>query len=341
MNIDFIYSGYGLTGGPRFDPRNLMDSPQGLSGTEVAMLGNAFELARRGHQVSVHARWTEDCVHGGVAYKDLDTPSDGSDVAVAWHDARLLRNWNTKRKVSLHQSYGLSTEEENQPRFSDYYLTATERVAAYHRAVRKWEIGVVPNGWNLGTYRNWSPVKGRIIYTTSVERGFHRLMEAFPKILQAVPEAHIQVFYRGGPALPQLEAHVATYGKDRIQILPPSSRNDVLKTVATAAVMAYPCDTPAPCEVWPVSVTEACATGVPVVLAPDDGIEEVFRGGVELTPSIKENPDGWMEPFVAATVRALTDTSFAAQLSLRGRLWSSPYTFENSCDILCRLLDIK
>jgi glycosyltransferase involved in cell wall biosynthesis len=336
MKIDFVYSEYCFPPGDFFEVKDLFNSPKGISGTEIQIFGNAFILASAGHDVSIYSRWDNPCRHNGINYKNLNSPQEKSDVAIAYHDARPLGRWNTKLKIALHQSYSLTQEEDNN-KFADIYLSATQKCIDFHRRTRslwsqsKW--GTVHNSWNLGTFLPWNPVPGRIIFTTSVERGFHRLMEAFPLIKKQVPEAHVLVFYRGGPGLVGLNSN------EDISVYRPSSRNKVLEVLSSASVMAYPCDPPSPCEVWPMSVTEACATGVPVVLAPDDWIEEIFAGGVHLVPPVKQNPDTWIHEFVDQTVKILTDKSSALALSEKGKAWAKPYIFENSSNELLKIIN--
>ncbi len=358
MIFDFVYDGYASLHGtpdhlvPRLQPSRLCDEPHGLSGTEVNMFGLANELANRGHIVHIHSRWTHEWSKystdhqsgskGFVHYCELGVPSFDCNVVVAYHDGRPLDAWTRCLKIAHHQSYGLSPTEDKR-NLADLYWTPTERVSEYHRELRGWDVYTIPNAWDYGTFHKWKPVPGRLIYTTSMERGFHRLVEAFPYIKKQVPEAHIIAFGRGGPdALRRMEEMLRSKGysfydgcsekegSEENLLMVHASRNQVLQTLATAACMAYPCDVPSPCEVWPMSVTDALATGVPVVLAPDDRIEAVFSGGACITPEVKSG--SWLDSFVTCTVEMLKCPPDLNRWSGNGIRWAAPFTFKNQCD---------
>lgn len=343
MIFHFIYDGYrGLSYEFPFDPSRLCDDPRGLSGTEMPMFAMAQELAALGHQVAVFSRfkWPDvpaesrpaDGLRGMMRGArngkpwvlrtvEVDSlPRAEADVAIAFHDARRLKTWPAKRKVALHQSYEFPNERLDGWDFADIYLTATEACARYHTGLRGKEFKVVPNCWDFGTYHPWRPIPGRIVFTTSVDRGAHRLLEVFPEIRRRVPSAHIMMLSRGSPGLMGLQS------SDGVTLLPEQSRNQVLELLSTASVLAYPCDPPVRCEVFPMSVTEACAVGCPVVLAPADNLEALFFGGVCLTSPV--SVPGWQGHFVDAMCEALTSAAFAQELSAMGKRWAAPFTAE-------------
>ncbi len=362
LRIALLYDGYASLNGtpdhlvPRLDPTRLCDAPHGLSGTEVNMFGLAYELAQRGHFVSIWSKWTEPTIvehqrsGGHIRFRELASDvtdwniygSNTFDVIVSYHDARPLVAWHHGFKIAHHQSYGLSPQEDAK-KFADLYWTPTERVSNYHREKRGWEVITIPNAWDFGTFKEWKPVKGRLIYHTSMERGFHRLAEAIPRIAEQVPELTLTAFARGGPdAGIRMDKKLREFGchhslKD-YWILEHTSRNQVLEHLSKTACFAYPCDVPSPCEVWPMSVTDALATGVPVVLAPDDGIEAVFEKGACLVGEVKTD-ENWLEDFVEHTIHVLKNKplspgsrGFGTAWSDAGKTWAVPFTFKNQCD---------
>ena len=354
--LDFIYDGHGANwpahGG--FDATALCDAPHGLSGTELPMFGMALELAKAGHEVSIYSRFKARRQHpfvdirpganrgkvvGLVNYLDLDDEKPACDIAVAFHDARRLDGWPAHKKVAVHQSFLVPNRQQDASftgaDFADIYITATDHVARHLERAYGWpRVHVVPNAWDMGTFHPWDPIPGRLIFTTSLERGFHRLLEIFPFIRQRVPHAHIVAFERGGPAVDALRSNPV----DGVTLVPTASRNAVLAELSRAACFAYPCDPPAPTEVFPLSVLDACATGVPVVLAPADGIEKLFDGGVLLTPPVAHYES--REPLVDAVCRMLTDSAHAKEWSARGTQWADPYRFTNTTKAFCEAVGL-
>ncbi len=351
--VHFCYDGYGLQGWPAhgpFDASNLAGAPHGLSGTEIPMFGMAEELSDMGHDVSVFSRFTREWgpiqrrnLHprGSLSYRDLDSPKSECDIAIAFHDARRLVGWPAKLKVAHHQSFLVSNAQQDATYtgadFADIYITATDHVASHLERAYGWpKVHVVPNAWDFGTYHPWRPIPGRLIYTTSLERGFHRLLEAFPAIKERVPEAHIVAFERGGPMVDALRRKPV----EGVTLLKASSLNAVLEELSRGACFAYPCDPSSPCEVFPVSMLQACATGVPCVLSPDDGLEQLFGDAVMLSTPVKQNPKNWKDDFVGRVVTMLRNQEAADYWSMRGKRWAEPLTHAKSARKLCEIVGL-
>ncbi len=336
MKIHLLYAGYGVgkwTLREPFDARRLCDVAPGISGTELQLFGHARELVARGHDVSIYSRFVEECELGGVRYLELDTPHERCDVAIAYHDGRPLDGWNTSYKVALHQTYVVSNRQQDSTYtgadFADLYLTASDRVAVHLRRAYGWrDVRVVPNAWDFGEFVPATPVPGRMVFTTSVDRGGHRLLEVLPEIRRRVPNAHVVMLRRGSPGLLGIQSG------EGVELVGPMSRSAVLKLLATASCYAYPCDVPSPTECFPVSLLEACAIGVPVVLAPDDGIEDIFGTGVWLTAPVKTDPE-WRRYFVDGVVAMLTSNEGRRSWSATARRWAAPYRFVETTSKLC------
>ncbi len=349
--VHFLYDAYSQSWpahGP-FDAANLCDAPHGLSGTEIPMFGMARQLARD-NDVTVYSRfavesgpWHNGAGHGfgTLSYRDLDSPKATCDIAIAFHDGRRLDGWPAKKKALHVQGFLLpnrsQTATHDNADFADIYITATDHVARHLERAYGWpKVHVVPNAWDLGTFHEWKPVPGRLVYTTSLERGFHRLLEALPLIRERVPEAHVVAFARGGPAVDAFRKNPV----EGVELIQASSLNEVLRVVATAACFAYPCDVSAPTEVFPVSLLQACATGVPCVLAPDDNIEDLFAPAVMLSSSVKQNPGYWRDDFVGRVCSVLTQPEVASYWSARGKDWADQFRFASTTKRLAEIVGL-
>jgi glycosyltransferase involved in cell wall biosynthesis len=343
MIIDFILSEYSLPFGKVFNPLNLNDDPIGISGTEINLFGNAFELAKRGHKVRIFSKWTEECEYNNVSFIQIENTIGYSDVAIAYHDGRPLRNWATDFKIALHQTFEIAEGIDTSK--ADLYLSATYVNMKHHfnRDFGRWAI--LPNACDFGKYHKWNPKKGRMIFHTDPSRGLHVLLRALPEIKKQVPEANLHIYSK--IVLDTNRYHYKYIYNEIIQRLEECkeyitihnrsfSKNELLEEISKAAVFAYPSEPPRPCEVFPISVMECCATGVPVVLSPADGIEEIYKNAVDIVPS---PPSNYLNQFINATVKVLTDDNYAKGLSNKGLNWLKDFSFNETANILEDLIN--
>lgn len=342
MIIDFILSDFCLPHGKRLNPTDLANDPFGISGTEVNLFGNAFELSKRGHEIKIFSRWTQENQINNLYFVDFDKKLITSDVAIAYHDGRPLKIWNTRFKIALHQTFEIP--EGVQASGADLYLSATYFNMKHHweRDNARW--AVLPNACNFGEYHPWVPEKGRMIFHTDPNRGLHILLRALPEIKKQVSQANLHIYqdvlnpkrYAYKHIYKEIMEGLDKY-KDFITIHDGMhSKNDILKALSYTSVFAYPSEPPVPCEVFPISVMECCATGVPVVLSPADGIENIYRDVVDIVPS---PPSDNLNYFIEETVKILNNDNYAKIISERELEWSKGFSFEKTATILENLIN--
>jgi glycosyltransferase involved in cell wall biosynthesis len=195
-------------------------------------------------------------------------------------------------------------------------------------------------------------VPGRVIYHTSPDRGLHLLLQAWPAIREAVPHATLHVIGRlneyletaGHPSLAgsvrgqrvaaMKEGIKAAKAAGGVKFFGPLPRAAVLEELSQAACFAFPASVSAPCETFSISVLECCAIGLPVVLAPVDALESVYRDTVRLTgPAETSMPD-----FVDGVVNMLTDNEMAGYFATRGKLLAANFTFDAAAERLHEII---
>ncbi len=166
-------------------------------------------------------------------------------------------------------------------------------------------ILTIPNGIDLSnfkaaknpaSFRNRLGLKSDAPILVSVgrvdpEKRLDFLIEAFVRLSDRVPEAHL-VFAGDGSARKKLEEHAAaTKVNDRIHFLGMVKRAELPDLLHDATVFLSASTT----EVHPISVIEAIASGLPLVAVQD----EAFEG------MIVENENGHLTPL---DVDAFSDT---------------------------------
>ncbi len=345
MTFDFLLGPYalGFLEGEvrRLNPLGLCDDPRGLSGTEVNALGLAHALADLGHEVRLWSSWTEEVCREGAGrllFRQLADGQSGppAEVAIAFHDPQPMRAWQAPYKLIWHQTVTPPEYVSMRRDQVDGYISATLHnawcLSQYASPSTPWKV--IANGWNFGTYCRPHPVPGRLFYHTSPERGLHVLLNALVLIQRQVPKAHLVVWCRLETARghhdaiwQQIVTGLRACGESVEVHGEGGSRNQVLQALSTAQVFAYPSEPNAPCEVMPMSVLEACATGVPVVCAPSDKFDKAFGKAIDVCPA---PPSAHLETFVAHVCRVLTEPRWAQTLRERGVHFAAKRTFNDA-----------
>lgn len=147
---------------------------------------------------------------------------------------------------------------------------------------------VVPNGSHLPKItpvevdRSHNPM---ILSVGRLEhyKGHHRLIEAFPQILQRRPDAHLRILGQG-PHEAELKQMALDYGvADRTEIgaIPPSNRTGMADILSQASLVTLLSDY----EAHPIAVMEALSMKRPVLVTHTSGLGELAdRGLVKSIP---------------------------------------------------------
>jgi glycosyltransferase involved in cell wall biosynthesis len=141
-------------------------------------------------------------------------------------------------------------------------------------------IRVIRNGGTLppaapGTV----PIPGRIVSSGRLERykGHHRVIEALPHIVAALPDAHVVILGSGTYETQLVELAQRLRVADRVTIrsIDPDDRVAMANALAEANVVAALSDY----EAHPVGIMEALSVGRPVVGYETSGIAELVAAG--------------------------------------------------------------
>jgi glycosyltransferase involved in cell wall biosynthesis len=152
-----------------------------------------------------------------------------------------------------------------------------------------------------------APIVG-VVARLEAEKGHRTLIDAWPDVLAAVPNAWLLVIGEGSER-DALEAEAATLGVSE-RVVFTGRREDVPAVTAALDVSVLPSYR----EAQGLSVLEAMALSRPVVASKVGGIPEMIEDGV--TGLLV--PPNDCEALAAAIVRLLTDHPFADMIARRG-----------------------
>jgi len=333
MKVAFVYGPFTLAG-RLIDFANLWDSPRGLTGSELSCICFAREMARMGHHVSLFIQNPNAPEYDGVPLREfanLSAESYGYDAVCAWNEPDVLRGVAPGAVRLVNQQ--LNDFGYCRPGFDDFVDVYTSPSQSHMEFIRshtpsphKW--AVLPNGCDPDQYDRSAKVPGRVIYASSPDRGLHLLMQAWPAVRRAVPEAHLRVFYNMdgwistfvpiehhgikdftefGRRARYIDLAMRRMGGLGVTRVGSVSRRQMVKEMSEAVVLAYPCDTVRFTEGFSVTTMEACASGAVPVVTAVDSLGQIYLPHIPAVPvPARDN----VPAFAEFVVRGLTDTGF-------------------------------
>jgi glycosyltransferase involved in cell wall biosynthesis len=359
MKIAFIFSVWS-TGNRPLDFSNLFSSPRGLTGSDLGICLVASECAKLGHDVSLYTSYTDPATKPatwqGVKLYNISECNESNtseyDVLITWSDPNPFFSLSKKPLRVVYQMindfmcYSAGFND-----VVDLWFTVSEGLQQHLMSqptappANKWGA-VIPLGCDPSWYKETPRVPGRVIWTSSADRGLHLLLQEWPKIKAAVPEAHLRVFYNFAyDHLINIEAKDTTIHHTVIEMayrarymqeamkrlkslgvesIGSVSRDRMAQELNEAVVLAYPCSTVAFTEGFSVSILESCAAGVLPVISARDCLGSIYRGHVPMV----ENPiEQHMDEFVGLVVRGLTDETFRSEAVAKCKAFATDYTW--------------
>ncbi len=328
------------------DPANWVDNRGGSN--KNFFMNIVKELPKYGHTVRAFSTFTRNVTLDGVEYYHIDELDHHGLPNVMWacYDTMPLYHRYGMLRIGSHHTYKIDRAPWE---FIDINTIPSQSALDYLKPIYSphSEWIVQPNAVENDLIER-NPVPGRVIYHTSWGRGLYLLLRVWPEIRQRVPGSTLHIvstFPDRDFKLPNgTENHIdairlrefwqywdvalAAGGiTHRSNLL----RAEVLEELSEASVFAFPCSLPYPAETFSVSAMECCKMGIPVVLAPADALESIYKGHVLMTPS---PADRYLNEFTDAVVQVLTDPVVAQRYSERGRKLAEPYTYQNAGKVL-------
>lgn len=315
------------------DPSRLdytIDTPyeRPLGGSQSGMCYLAESLADLGHEVWLLNSRTETVRSRGVMVGSFETQAvnlSGFDVAV------VLNGIHTSQAVRLRELAGpepflvyWTQHAHDQPAVGNLGDPAMRGVWDAYVLISEWQAGQFREKFDLPADRirilrnaigpafsgrepdppAWPPV---LAYTSTPFRGLNILLEAFPRIREAVPGTTLKVFSSMGvyQVASENDPYAELYricrmmeGVDYVGSLPQPRLAEALRGVAA---LAYPNTFP---ETSCIAVMEALASGCAVVTTELGALPETAGGWGEVIP-IPDGQPAFVEAFAAQVIDTL------------------------------------
>jgi glycosyltransferase involved in cell wall biosynthesis len=335
-----------------------------MSGSDIGYHRVAQEAQKLGHDVTLFTfpkdGTTLPETWEGLKLRHVERRGDEEfNAFVCWNESDPLHAVRAKlRCVSLQ----INTIVQRPGDSVDLWLSPSQshkdRLQNHHPA----PFEVVPDGCDLEPFdmlfaNGFQKVPGRVVWTSSPDRGLHWLLQEWPMIKRAVPHANLRVFYklkpwldhfRERPALMEdsiqeqhrralyIEAAMPRLANMGVEFFDSVSRVKITQEVAAAEVFAYPADTVIWSEGFSVSTAEACAARACPIITNVDAFPEIYGGTLPMVdlPLSKNAPK-----FRELVIRALTDMDFRNGVNQKARALAERFTWKKAAERMCQVLE--
>lgn len=353
---------------------NIFESSRGATGTDIAFCMISKELQKLGHDIhmfTIHAQpdHKPDVWEGCKLYNFMDVYKiidDSFDSIISLNEPDVFRGINSNAIRICYQFLNDFTYcQFGFDNYVDHWVGVCE---AHKNYLLSQPVAPNANKWSiipLGVDPNWytdQRVPGRVVWTSSADRGLHNLLEVWPKIKSAVPHASLRIFYHFEYGnllsvepndLSQHHSHTVEMA-NRLRYIVEAikrlenldvvhcksvSRNQMIKEMNEASVFAFPCDTVAVTEGFSVSTLEAHASFTVPVITDQDCLGSIYNnsGAIVLKSPVRDN----LPEFANAVIKGLSDTNFADEVIEKCRKFSFNHTWTNTAQMMESLITSK
>ncbi len=369
MKISFVYGEMFLR---HRAPQGLSfpyrDDPRGLTGSEYGIIRTAEECAKLGHDVTLFT-FTQPGVFNGVELRPYDERSEiPCDAAVSWNfDPQDFDGTKSKLQVVEQMLNSFEYIPPEKLPIPDLWTAPSERqlqylletehalsIGTYKPNPEKWitnRLGCDPERFDLTIPK----VPGRVIYCSSPDRGLHWLLQEWPKIKQAVPHAHLKIFYRlkdwvegfrSTPWYPPIERNRARalYVEEALRRLEgydvtlcdAVSRSQLEREMCEAEVLAYPVDTMRWSEGFSCSILEACAARACPVITDCDALGELYGRICNMT---RRGSEAWQSSWSDLVIDVLRRDEVRNTQADHVRAFAEKLTWTAHAERLCKAIE--
>lgn len=353
MTVGYFLASHMAMGSRVFDPLDLNNSNMGMSGSELSFFRLSREMAKRGHEVHVFSQISREITANGVHYHPLQDFDSGfrPNYVYSWCDPMLMKGFSPSvYRICNQQINDFSYLPPDYDNYVDIWTSPSEThrlsVGLTASDPSKWRI--VNNGCD--PHPIGKKIRGRVMWSSSPDRGLHWLLSIWPEVRRVVPHAELKIFYsvrkwisnfiyadHNSPAIhsnPMYKRAVYIdaclnrmkdgYG---IELVDQVSRDRIELEYSQSEILAYPCDPICFTEGFSVSILDACSFGCVPLITDADALKELYCDHVPYVPSpMSSNVELYKEKLISL----LCSPELLSECMVRANNLSRSFTWDNS-----------
>lgn len=371
MKIEFIYGPFSsgnkkFSFGKNYDGSDkLLDSSQGLSGSEFSCFSYAKAMSEMGHEVSLYLPKSDDSDNNWdnvriFKLEDFGQARIAPDVFYSWNEPDVLRYTpESSLRVVNQQLNDFNYCHSDFDQFVDIYTSPSrhhlEYIKQFTPSKNKWQV--VSNGCDVSLHKpNTNKRSGSVIWCSSPDRGLHLLLQEWEKIKRAVPDANLRIFYNFDNwfnSLKDVNSHHslimqefkkrADYIADALEKLKhldithykSVSKNQICKEMDEAKVLGFLCDTPTYTEGFSCVSVEAMASGAFPVLSEQDALKQIYGS---VSPMVKTPTSKYAEDGSDLIIKALKDKDYFNLVTEKTTQFAKQFDYKKMASELEKIL---
>jgi glycosyltransferase involved in cell wall biosynthesis len=324
-----------------------------ITGSESSFFNVVRGLAERGHDVTVEGDFTnavDKCeVLGGARIVKID---EGSQISSGSDDAYVSLNEPDQfRRLPahaigmryLHHQYndfgncrdGWYDLVDVTVGLSPVQMRHLQDLAGIHSNRITW----IPNSIEPDLFKDLANVVREphsAVWSSSPDRGLHRLLEIWPDVRKKVPDAVLRVCYRFEPWYETFKEDMSktgqraryihecfrrygTKGENGIVLMDAVPNREMARLLGTSAVLPYTCEPMSFTEGFSVSIMDACAAGALPIISDADAIGDIYKGVAHV---ISGKPSESREAWIDSIVRAMTFPEWHQAITSKAKVFS-------------------
>lgn len=332
---------------------------KGLGGSETAATRLAEHLAQRGWIVTVFGDHPEPVALKDALFKGWQSydPQDQYDCVIASRVPAVFdRPTNAKKKLLWVHDIDCGEELTSERAKNIDHVLSLSRFHSNHLIETypfiEPKLVLINNAINHSYFRLAKPLvrQKRVLYTSSPDRGLDTVLEAWPAVIEEVPDAQLNYCYSAvydavARTVPSVQEH-----RDRIKALQQSVGNHkalgslsqpaLAKLMCESMVWVHPSHTPHEgvrfFETSCIGGMEAQAAGLVCVTADWGALTETISPGVKIALT-QENRKDLIKETAEGIVTALTDTELQTKAATLGPAHAASYSWS---DVAERIEDL-